>query len=84
MHFGTRSLSVLKWVVACAIAMASIGAHAAVFVKRWDPEFNSTFSGLVNTQVGWSGEAFVSIADDCLTPAGTSWVAAEAPAVRPL
>jgi hypothetical protein len=74
MHFGTLGLSVLKWVVASAVALGSIGAHAAVFVKRWDPEFNSTFSGLVGTQVGWSGEAFVSIADDCLTPAGTSWV----------
>jgi hypothetical protein len=33
---------------------------------------------MVGTQVGWSGEAFISIADDCLTPAGTSWVGSSA------
>lgn len=55
-------------------AFVGIGANAAVFVKRWDPEFNTAFSGVVGTQVGWSGEAFISIADDCLTPAGWSIV----------
>lgn len=54
-------------------AFVGIGANAAVFVKRWDPEFNTAFSGVVGTQVGWSGEAFISIEGDCLT-GGTIWV----------
>lgn len=64
--------------LAALLLLASWSAAAAVFVKRWDPEFNSTFSGLVDTQVGWSGDAYISVADDCLTPAGTSWVGGSA------
>lgn len=48
-------------------AFVGVGANAAVFVKRWDPEFNTAFSGLVGTDIGWSGEAFISIEGDCLT-----------------
>jgi hypothetical protein len=66
--------SICRWALTCLAVFVGVAANAAVFVKRWDPEFNSTFSGLIGTQVGWSGEAFISIADDCLSPAGTSWV----------
>ena len=62
------------WALVLGAMLASCGANAAVFVTRWDPEFNPAFSDLVDTEVGWSGEAFFSVADNCLTPSGTSFV----------
>lgn len=79
MHSGTVKLSILKWLVACAVGVGSFAANAAVFVTRWDPEFDDDFSAYVGTRVGWSGEALVEVADNCLTPApGTSWVGGSA------
>jgi len=69
---------VCRWGVVAALTCAAAMANAAVVVVRWDPVFNTTFSGIVGTQVGWQGEAFISVADNCLTPAGTSLVGGSA------
>lgn len=69
---------VCRWVVAVALVSSAAMANAAVVVVRWDPEFNTSFSGLVGTTVGWEGEAFIDVADNCLTHAGTSWVGGSA------
>lgn len=69
---------VCRWFAVASLAGAAGLANAAVVVVRWDPEFNTTFSGVVGTQVGWQGEAFITVADDCLTPGGTSLVGGSA------
>jgi len=63
-----------RGVAVAMLAGAAAVANAAVVGLKWDPVFNTTFSGLVNMSVGWQGEAFINLADDCLTPAGVSLV----------
>lgn len=75
---GSSVRKFCRWGLAVALAGAAAIAHAAVVVVRWDPEFNTSFSGAVGTQVGWQGEAFITVADNCLTSAGTSLVGGSA------
>lgn len=65
---------VCRWGLAATLACAAAMANAAVVVVRWDPLFNLSFS----TQLGWQGEAFINVAEDCLTPGGTFLVGSPA------
>ena len=66
--------SVRRWGLAAVLACSAVMANAAVVVVRWDPLFNLSFSN----QLGWEGEAFISVADDCLAPGGTFLVGSPA------
>lgn len=65
---------ICRWGVVVALSCAAAVANAAVVVVRWDPLFNISFS----SQVGWQGEAFINVAEDCLAPGGTFLVGTSA------
>lgn len=58
---------------ACAFVLlgVSISSDAATYRARFDPLFNLTFSGVVGVDVGWKGEAFITVDDACVSPAAT-------------
>jgi len=59
-----------RWAMAAAIASLVVGsgmANAARFVTKWDPLLSFDFNDVVDMDVGWKGEAFVTVDDSCLT-----------------
>ena len=61
-----RYATILTTLVALTGLAAS--TQAASFRKSWDPEFSDVFSGLVGVDVGWRGEALISVSDPCVAP----------------
>lgn len=56
-----------------ATGLASIApAQAAVYSGRWDPLFNTAFSGVVGQSVGWKGTTTVTVDDACLLTPGVT------------
>lgn len=74
MRLNTRIRAAAAWALAVGSVLASFATSAAVFVTRWDPVFNTQFSGTYGVDVGWSGEAFITVDDGCLIPNSTQWV----------
>lgn len=65
-----------KWVqclAAACLALSAGLANAGAFVTRWDPEFNLGFTANVG-DLGWRGEAVVTVPDSCVTQGGTTSV----------
>lgn len=53
-----------------ALTCAAVTANAAVFVTKWDPEFNLAFTDDFGS-LGWKGEATVTVDDGCVSHDGT-------------
>lgn len=67
--------STMRGVAAAAVALVLSGVStypdAATYRARFDPQFNATFSGVVGVDVGWKGEAFITVDDACISPSTT-------------
>lgn len=54
-------------VAALSLTAAGGAAQAAIYIVKWDPLFNTTFS----STIGWSGSANITVAPDCVVPNST-------------
>lgn len=63
-HIGAAAIVI-------ALTVAATSAQAAAFRTRFDPEFNTDFSGLVGVNVGWKGSAEITVPNACLTISAT-------------
>ncbi len=50
------------------LAVGAPSCEAAAFRTRFDPTFNTDFSGVVGVNVGWRGTASVTVDDVCVNP----------------
>lgn len=62
-----------RWGLTGLLACAAGLANAAVFVTKWDPQFNVDFTAAFGN-LGWQGEATVTVDDGCLSPNGLTYV----------
>lgn len=68
------SRSIRKAALGCAALVWTLSVHAGAFVTNWDPEFNLDFSTNIG-DLGWKGQAVVTVDDACVTQGGTTSVA---------
>lgn len=66
--------SIWKTVLGCAALVSALSVHAGAFVTNWDPEFNLAFSTNIG-DLGWKGQAVVTVDDACVSQGGTTSVA---------
>lgn len=62
----SRSVKKLAAAAVAGLALTAAGgvAHAAVYVVKWDPLFNPTFSATI----GWTGSAHITVDSSCIVP----------------
>jgi|PlaIllAssembly_1097288.scaffolds.fasta_scaffold33224_2 PEP-CTERM motif len=53
------------------LAVTTTPSEAAAFRTKFDPTFNTDFSGVVDVDVGWKGTATVTVDDACVAAGNT-------------